>query len=338
MRNSTRLVFNKYLDQQAKLNGVSSATQKFDINPSIQQRLENRIQESSSFLQQINIVPVTEQEGEVLGLGISGAIASRTNTRNGTPRQPKLVGNVSRINRYKCAKTDFDTAMRYEQIDLWARYPDFQNRVRDMVVNQQALDRILIGFHGKRVEEDSDPDTYPMRDDINIGWLENIRQNAPEHWLFERTPGSGQSIRIGAGGEYNNLDALVVDSVNNLIDPLYSSNPNLVCIVGRNLMNDKLFPLVNNVDKPTEILAAQALMGQGRLGGLAPVRAPYFPDNAILITALDNLSLYWQEGARRRSVVDEANLDRVVNYDTSNDAYVIENLDAICFIENIELL
>jgi hypothetical protein len=93
MRNSTRLVFNKYTEQQAKLNGVSSATQKFDINPAIQQRLEDRIQESSGFLQQINVVPVTEQEGEVLGLGISGAIASRTNTRNGTPRQAYPILN-----------------------------------------------------------------------------------------------------------------------------------------------------------------------------------------------------------------------------------------------------
>lgn len=338
MRNATRIAFNQYLEQQAKLNGVSSAVQKFDIEPSIQQRLENRIQESSAFLQTINVVPVSEQQGEVLGLGISGAIASRTNTRNGNPRQPKLVGNVDRLNRYKCAQTNFDTAIRYEQLDLWARYPDFQNRIRDMVLNQQALDRILIGWHGKRVEDDTDPVTFPMRDDVNEGWLEKIRSNAPEHHLFERTQGSGDSIRIGTGGEYKNLDALVVDSVNNLIDPLYSSNPNLVCLVGRNLMNDKTFPLINDVDKPTEILAAQALLGQSRLGGLPPVRVPYFPDNAILITTLDNLSIYWQEGARRRSVVEEANLDRVVNYDSSNDAYVIENYDALCFIENIELL
>ncbi len=338
MRNATRVLFTAYLAQQATLNGVASATQKFEISPSVQQTLEDRIQESDAFLGAINVIPVLEKEGEVLGLSINGSIASRTNTRNGNPRQPKLLGNVSLLNTYKCVQTNFDTAIRYELLDTWARYKDFQTRIRNMIIRQQALDRIRIGFYGTHVADDTDPVANPMGEDVNIGWLEQIRQRAPEHHLFERTQGSGDSIRIGVGGEYKNLDALVVDSVNNLIDPLYAGTSDMVCIVGRNLMNDKTFPLINDVDKPTEILAAQALLGQSRLGGLPPVRAPFFPDNAILITPLSNLSIYWQEGGRRRSVVDEANLDRVVNYDSSNDAYVIESFDECCFIENIELL
>ncbi|CRL46086.1 Phage major capsid protein, P2 family [Sodalis glossinidius str. 'morsitans'] len=38
------------------------------------------------------------------------------------------------------------------------------------------------------------------------------------------------------------------------------------------------------------------LISQKRLGGLQAIRVPFFPDNTILITRLDNLSIYWQDG------------------------------------------
>ena len=340
MRNDTRLAFNDFVHQIAQLNGVPDATVKFSVAPSIQQKLETRIMESSDFLSKINMVPVVEQEGETLGLGISGAIAKRTNTATGTRREPVNVGQVDRINTYRCEKTEFDTAVRYAQLDMWARDPKFQEKLRDLILKQQGLDRILIGWHGTHVAATSDPVQYPLREDINKGWLQLYRDNAPARVMGHGAGGTGTTIKIGtgAGSDYNNLDALVIDAVNNLIDPLVRDDTSLVCIVGRQLMNDKLVPLVANTTAPTEIIAAQALMGQGRLGGLQPVRVPFFPEDAILITSLDNLSIYWQEGARRRSIRDEPEYDRIANYESSNDAYVVENYGAGCLIENIELL
>lgn len=64
---------------------------------------------------------------------------------------------------------------------------------------------------------------------------------------------------------------------------------------------------------------------------------PYSSDNAILITRFDNLSIYFQDGARRRRVVDEPKRDRIENYESSNDAYVIEDLGLAALVENIEL-
>jgi hypothetical protein len=62
---------------------------------------------------------------------------------------------------------------------------------------------------------------------------------------------------------------------------------------------------------------------------------PFFPANSMLITPLENLSLYWQEGTRRRTIVDNAKRDRIENYESSNDAYVVEDYGAGCLIENI---
>lgn len=82
MKKETRFKFNGYLTQLATLNGVpvSGITSKYTAEPSVAQTLETKIQESSSFLQKINIIPVDEQSGERLGLGIGASIAGNTDT------------------------------------------------------------------------------------------------------------------------------------------------------------------------------------------------------------------------------------------------------------------
>jgi len=76
---------------------------------------------------------------------------------------------------------------------------------------------------------------------------------------------------------------------------------------------------------------------QLRLGGLPGVTVPYFPDGAVLITRLDNLSLYFQNGARRRAVIDNPKKDQIEHYESSNDAYVVEDYGLAALVENITL-
>lgn len=70
---------------------------------------------------------------------------------------------------------------------------------------------------------------------------------------------------------------------------------------------------------------------------LQAIRAPYFPANALMITRLDNLSIYWQENTRRRSIIDNTKRDRIENFESVNEAYVVEDYRGACLIENIEL-
>ena len=65
---------------------------------------------------------------------------------------------------------------------------------------------------------------------------------------------------------------------------------------------------------------------------------PFFPANAILITKFDNLSIYYQNSAQRRSVIDNPKRDRIETYQSSNDAFVLEDFGCCAFIENIELV
>ena len=66
MLKETRIAFNQYAAQVAKLNGVEDAMEKFAVEPTVQQTLETKIQESSEFLSKINVIGVKEQSGAKL--------------------------------------------------------------------------------------------------------------------------------------------------------------------------------------------------------------------------------------------------------------------------------
>ena len=133
------------------------------------------------------------------------------------------------------------------------------------------------------------------------------------------------------------LPASLPDAVNELIEPWYQEDPNLVVIVGRKLLHDKYFPLIQKYDQPTESRALDLMVSQRRIGNQQAMKVPFMLDKGIFITSLSNLSLYWQEGSRRRVVVDNAKRDRIENYESSNDAYVVEDYGFGCLIENIEV-
>ena len=153
MKKHTRVAFDKYAQRLAQLNDTASVAQTFGVDPSIQQKLETKIQESSEFLGKINVIGVTELEGDKLGLGISGPIAGRTNTDKGDRKTRDLASLDDQ--RYRCEKTNFDTHIKYQTLDAWAKFPDFQQRIANVILQRQALDRMVIGFHGTSVAADT---------------------------------------------------------------------------------------------------------------------------------------------------------------------------------------
>jgi len=334
MRNETRQLFNGYLQQQTRLNNVGNATEKFTVEPSVQQRLETKIQESSDFLKKINVMGVVELKGEKLGLGVANTIASRTDTAADGERKTQDASTLD-SDGYECKQTNYDTHIRYAKLDAWAKFHDFQTRIRDVVNQRCALDRMTIGFHGKSAAANTDRTANPLLEDVNIGWLELLRTRAPDRVIKEGAEAG--KVTYGPGGDYKLLDGLVYDCYKNLLDPWNQEDPQLVAIVSRNLMHDKLFPLVNDNPAPTERLASDIVISQRRLGGLQAISVPYFPEGTLLVTRLDNLSIYYQLSARRRAVIDNPKKDRVEWYESSNDAYVIEDYGLCAMVENIEL-
>ena len=337
MRKETRQAIDAYFSQLATLNGVASVVQKFNVEPRVQQTLESKMQESSAFLQRINVIGVTEQIAAKVGVGVSGPVASRTDTSGNGTRKPRNLAALD-DNQSRCVQTNSDTAIRYAQLDAWAGFPNFQTLLRDAIIRRQALDRICVGFNGTSIAATTDLAANPLLQDVNKGWLQHMREHAPENVLAQGSKQAGKVI-VGADkatSDYANLDAVVYDAIT-LLDPWYQEDPDLVAVVGRGLMHDKYFPLVNRDQPPTESLAADIIISQKRLARLQSVTLPFFPSGKVIVTTLSNLSLYLQRDARRRNIKDVPERDQIENYESSNDAYVVEDYGRAALVENIEL-
>ena len=337
MKPETREKLDAYTAEIGKINGAKNVAQTFNVTPTVAQSLELRVQESSHFLSLINIVQVSEQEGEKIGLGVANQpLAYRTASGPRTPVDPIAMDSSG----YFCRQTNFDTQITYAQLDQWAKFPNFQRLVRDAILGQVACDRIMIGWNGTSAAATTDRATNPLLQDVNIGWLKKLRLAAPARIISEALPGIGK-VRIGLTGDYVDVDALVFDLINNIIDPWHRTALEalgFVVIMSRDLNADRLFPLVQTVQPPSEMMAADVIMRSGKAGGLPVVHVPYFPANSLLITPLSNLSIYWQSGTRRRRIVDNPARDRIEDYQSVNEAYVIEDMGKCAFVENIQFV
>ncbi len=347
MRNETRELFTTYMSGIAELNGVTGVDKEFSVDPSVAQIIETKQQLSSAFLGQINVYLVNELEGETVGIESTGPIASRTDVTQHDRQTKDPTGLASQ--RYRCEETDYNTHISWAKLDMWAKFPDFETRIQNVIINQQALDRIRIGFRGLFVAAESSLANYPNLEDMNIGWIQELRIKAPERVMGSDTVKSGAAgnkggyvttpdpITVGTGGTYKNLDALVYDGVE-LLDEWHRDRTDLVVICGRKLVHDKYFKVVNQDHKPTETLAADVIMSEKRIGGVPAVRVPFFPDNALMITTFANLSIYVQEQSRRRKVEENAKRKRIEDYQSSNDDYVVEDHGLAALIENISIV
>ena len=333
MKDITRKKYEQFCLDQAELNGVSSIHHKFSVEPTVQQKLEDKMAETSTLFSRVNVIGVDEMKGDKIGLGVPGTVASNTDTstKDRETQSPFALDPDG----YEVFKNNFDTHITYKQLDTWAKFPDFQTRIRNHILKAQVLDCTRIAFNGTSRAADSDRVANPLLQDVNIGWLEKYRINASHRVLDTDGTNAGEVHCYEGAAEIENLDALVMDAVNSLIEPWYQDDEEMVVILGRGLMADKYFPLVNKKQENSEKIAADLIVSQKRVGNLQAVQMPFFPAGAILITPFSNLSKYYQEGGRRRHVEENAKRDRIETYESSNDDYVVEDYGRGCLIENI---
>ncbi len=229
---------------------------------------------------------------------------------------------------YECKLTEYDISFSYDLLDAWARYDNFMDLYMQQVYRRIGLDRILVGWHGDSIAEETDRTTHANLEDVNMGWLHLLKTHKTEHYLTESKPGSGQ-ITLGTAGDYKNLDCLVYD-IYNLIDDAQRTGSE-VAIVGRNLVaHDMGKALAAYAQRPTEKRQVSVL--DKAYGGLPSITAPGFPDKGVLVTDTENLSLYFQAGRTRRQMADYPKRNRIEDFISSNDAYMIENLEGIAGI------
>ncbi|MFT4091306.1 MAG: phage major capsid protein, P2 family [Asticcacaulis sp.] len=333
MNNETRLLFNAYMARVGQLNRIPDASVNFNVAPTIQQKLWQKVQESSDFLKRINMPMVNELKGALIGMGITGTISGRTDTDTAD----RLGGDPTNLDEreYECVFTEFDVALKWALLDIWAKFPDFQTKWGSLVTNQIALELIMVGWNGTSIAKPkTDRTANPLLQDVNKGWLEKQRlENAAR--VMDEGSVANQLTYGGTGADYVSLDSLVYDARHGLLPTWARGDTGLVAIVGNDLLHDKYFPLINREQDAENTLATDVIMSTKRLGGLQAVEVPHFPTGTILITRFDNLSIYNQSGKHRRHIQDNPKRSRIEDYQSKNLAYVIEDLDYAALIENI---
>ena len=321
-------------DAIADTYGVQRASKMFSVDPSVAQELNDAITAKADFLERINIVPVSEIKGEKVFIGVNGPVTGRTNTKT-TDRQAKDASALENTT-YELVDTQSDVGLPYAKIDAWAKFPDFQDRYSAAVQKRIAQDRIVIGFHGTIAAIQTDLEANPKLQDVNKGWLQQLREQAPQQVLKEgATPGK---VTLGAGGDYANLDALVHDT-KQMVDEILREDGDLVAIIGSDLLAaDKAKLYTKQGDTPTEKERIENAQVIATYGGLPAFSVPNFPVNAVLVTSWDNLSIYFQDTSWRKQTVDNPKRSRVEDYNSRNEGYVIEQMEKIALTENVELV
>ena len=348
----------------AQINGAPRGVHhQFSVDPVAEQRLEDLQREQVGFMQRINVIGVRDMLGQVIGLTANNLVASRTSRAN-LPRKPKYVGNLQ-DRKYQLYDTEFDTQLPWEIIDAWSRFPDFAQRYARQVAISIALSRIMVGWHGTEAAADSDPEDNPLGEDLNIGWLQKLRLEKPTHVMGRATvtaggvttaTGAAAPIYIGpdsddADGDYKNIDALAYDLIAGMPSWARSSTDHVV-LVSQDLVDEKYFPMVNRpladtIDggkSTSDQTVSDIVMSTKQIGGRPAAIVPFFPEGTMAVTPLapagatdgSNLSMYYQEGSRRRYIKDEPeNKASLVDYNSVNEGYVIEDTDFMVMAENI---
>lgn len=348
----------------ASMNGASrGVAHQFALDPTAEQRLEDLQRESVGFLSRINMPSVTQLNGQVIGIGTNNMIGRRISRPN-LPRKPGYAGRLT-DRKYQLYSTLFDTMLPWELIDSWSKFPDFAQRYAKHVAISIALTRITVGWNGVEAAADTDPEAHPLGEDLNIGWLQKLRLEKPAHVMGRETvniggvitaTGAAKPIYIGknsdtADGDYKNIDALAYDLIGGMPSWARNSTDHVV-VVSQDLVDEKYFPMVNRplaetIDggkSTSDQTVSDIVMSTKQIGGRPAAIAPFFPEGTMLVTPLgrsnasdsSNLSIYWQEGSRRRYIKDEPeNMAALVDYNSVNEGYVIEDTDFAVMAENI---
>lgn len=330
----SRNAFEAELQIMAQTYGVTNVANQFAVEPSIHQELQDAITLSSSFLGQINILPVSEIKGEKILGSVSKLVTSRTDTSGDGERKAKHLLDLDNSG-YELFQTDMDTAIRYALIDAWAKFPDLRDRYSRYVYAAIALNKIMIGWHGTSVATTTDPVNNTMGQDVNKGWIQLLEEQAPEQ-IFDEGDTAGKII-LGDGGDYQNLNDLVF-GIFSMIPEEYADSGDLVAIVGRDLISrDKSKVYSQHGETPSEKEKVEMAQTISTYGGLGTYTVPYFPKRGVMVTSLNNLSIYYQDSSLRRQVVDNPKKNQYEDYMSRNEGYVLETPEKTSYCDSTKL-
>jgi len=323
-----------------QLYGVIDLSEEFNVSPAIQQRMEVDITESSSFLKAISTRGVSELGGQKIGLNFSGFIGKRTHTKAGHDRKAFDPHNMDQSD-YFCNESEYDSQIDWLTADTWAKYKSFYKKWKVGITKQIALNRIQVGFWGQFTAIETanagysdDPNKYSMGQDFHEGFLQYIINwgGVDKVWGL-KADGSIDPIRVGKGGDYENMEALIFDLKHSVLPRQYRKSPTNKVMVGDELYRAEVLRLYNsNGDQASEKKPLDLYIQQHTLGKLPVVDVPFFPEHCVLITPLRNFAHYHQIGSHRRSIEPNKHRKCIEDFNFMREDFVMEDLDRVAMV------
>ena len=279
----------------------------------------------------INVVSVEDRDGVAFLESDSQPCTGTVNTDDKDRETADLFVSPS---TYKVHETQTDIAVKYSRISSWAVASksksnsdkmklDFTKKYTNTIQKRIALDILNIGFNGVSTSGRNPNPLYLTG--VNKGWTQVVKEQ-------KAVQVNDTELTIGTAGDYANLDEIVTDMTS--VHIREDLQMDLICIISSNLVAEERRQVYQTTDftKEKKKTADTFLT----FGGLERVVIPGFPDGQIVVTSLDNLSLYIKDNTIYRQIVLNAKRNRVEDYNQREDAFVVENLSKYAACTNVK--
>lgn len=280
----------EYASNQAKAFNITDPSKQFAITGPKETILKNKLLEKALFLKMITVEDVDQKSGQVIQVGTSRLHTGRK--KGGRHTTDSSVDG----HEYALVETDSCAVVTWDMLSVWANSGnpgEFMKRMNENAFDNFSADLLRVGFNGIKVSETTDPTANPNGEDVNKGWQQLVKEDAPAQIIDLDV-----YLDPDGGGDYKTLDAMASDLINTKIHPSLRNDPNLVILAGADLVSFEQARLYDAATTPTEKKAAQQLPHS--IAGRKALVPPYFPGMRMVVTTLKNLHLYTQKNTRHR--------------------------------------
>ncbi|AJJ57990.1 phage major capsid protein, P2 family [Yersinia pseudotuberculosis] len=282
---------------------------KFSISAPQENALRLALMEQNWFLPLITSRDVAQIRGQVIDVGNPGVFTGRDPDKRFS-KDVGLSGNI-----YQLHPTDSCARLPWELMSDWIHSgttdDEFIALVAEFTLRTFANDMMRVGFNGIKAAAKTSLEAYPNGEDINIGWhqiaknFDKLHAN-PDTPEEDRIPAftprvlnpGAETLTLGENGQFKTLDALASWVISSTIPQQFQNEPDLVLLIGSDLIAAEQFRLFQAAGKPTENIAAQMLANT--VTGRRVYVAPFLPGKRIVATTLANLHIYTQRGHQYR--------------------------------------
>ncbi|WP_287601202.1 P2 family phage major capsid protein [Thiothrix sp.] len=307
---------------------------EFNIEPTMVQTIEKKIQESNAFLNQITVTGKASKNAQIINTSPKARITKRTASGR-RPTNP--MGMDDR--KYDCETTEKDALISWEMVDDWRGHTDGEIYVeyRNAVVQAIANDQLKVGWWGQYSAATTDQ-ALEYLEDQQEGWLAYAIRVAPEKILGvvpDATAPRGYTIQTykldaeDPSADFKTLDQLVYHVRMEKLHPLHQERTDVRSIIGSEMIQRESFRLYGISVTAQERNQLAVLMSNMIFGETPHVKSDFFPRRGGVITPLKNIARYYlMDSYRRRAAEDDHNMKGIVDYNYNLEDHVINDMDA----------